>query len=270
MSWSLVTEPSAAGNQYSAGGSATAVNPASPTLFPTPPAGAWRQALDTGNAGNLSGLVIPASGPLTYNGDIVLTQAGTGIILLSPTGMTAWRLFVANDGALARQSVSFADFAPLGQWTVELELSGTGNDWSNETANGPLYNILQGDLKLTFPGSGVILWTPNGSGPYRIGAANDGAPFSQSQATPSGPQTPIPVGVTPTGAWGLLAELSAPSNQWSLDVGGFVPPVSPVMWKADFVIGFAGAGVVCTTPNGLHSYRIGVDDSGAIFSQQVS
>jgi hypothetical protein len=191
----------------------------------------WAVTAEPGNAGNISALSIPSSGPLIMSGDLILTQPGTGIIVVSPTGMSVWRLLVSNAGNLARQSVSNALLLPMGQWIVQQELSGIGNDWSNETLNGPLFNVLLGDLVLTSAGAGVILYTPNAQGPYRILAANDGAPSAQ----------PSPSPITPAVAWGN-----------------------------DFVIGKAGAGIVCSTPNGLHSYRIGVDDSGAIFGQQVS
>lgn len=273
--WTLITEPSAAGNQYSAGGIATAPVAASPTQYPTPPPGLWTPELEIGNAGNVPLISLPSSGGLSFNGDLVLTTIGSGVIVLSPTGLTAWRIGINDpdpDGiaALYSQQVFLSIFSPVGQWQVIPELSDTGNDYSVEQNNGPLYNVLSGDLNLTFPGSGVILFTPGGFGPYRMGVADDGAADSQTPASPSGPQVPVPIVVMPTGAWGLLAELNGTGNRWSLDTGGYFPPGAPILWGQDFLINAPGAGVVCACPTSGHSYRIGVDDSGAIFTQQVS
>jgi hypothetical protein len=191
----------------------------------------WTQLIEPGNTGNISPLFIPTEGSASYPGDLVLTTPGTGIIVLSPTGLTAWRLSVADDGALSRQQVPLSIYEGEGLWVVLPELSGIGNDWSLETENSVITPSIDGDVFLTSAGSGVILYTPGAFGPYRIQIAEDGAPATQEDPTPINPSTG---------------------------------------WGSDFLISLPGAGVVCLTPSGLHSYRIGVNDSGAIFSQQVS
>ncbi len=49
-----------------------------------------------------------------------------------------------------------------------------------------------------------------------------------------------------------------------------IDSTNPIVLQVNITISPAGGGLIVTTPNGLHTYRIGVQNNGAISATKIS
>lgn len=178
---------------------------------------------------------------------------------------------------------SIAQEATSPSWTVPTELSAPSWSTPAEAVESTAYAVaIPCQFSFDEPHTGVVLTSPNGLVQRRLEVDTDGTVGAGllTDSTPTGKDvlfsTPStgPIIQLSDGTYGriridndgvLVADpVTLPSTGWlvTLDNIGAI--------GVDVLINVAGSGVICMTPDSLHTYRVRLDLDGAFISEIVS